>query len=231
MDVVHSNPLQKSMMDELILSSNTVDFNSEKYAPLPTSFIDRPHPCFVSSSKDINYNTSDVILECNTKHHSMNQNTTINDLCSDMAQLKATTSRLNLTTKRPSYIAWQAKVLEGPTILKHMANTACLSKDKRIWITNNLQCITEELADMRSQDQHLARQLLCIRQDIQRIKLDKSCEVHQHMLADVQLEMEELEELAEICDLLPHDSELYDNPLRHIGITRMNICRRRFSTC
>lgn len=84
---------------------------------------------------------------------------------------------------------------------------------------------------MRSQDQHLARQLLCIRQDIQQIKLDKSCEVHQDMLADVELEMEELEELAEICDQLPPDPELHDNPLRHIGVTRMNISRRRFSTC
>ncbi|GAB1600367.1 protein FAM167B-like [Argonauta hians] len=214
MDIECTNTLQKAM-NNLIPPSD-----------LPTRFFERSQSHFVSSPKDSNYNS----LECNPPNL-LKQNVITNDLSSDMARLKATTTRLKLATKRPSYEAWQARVFEKPTILKHTCYTDCLTDDRKNWITKSLQWITEELADMRSQDQHLARQLLCIRQDIQKIKLDKSCEVHQDMLADVQLEMEELEELAEICDQLPPDSGLLDNPLRHIGVTRMNIHSRRFSTC
>lgn len=155
-----------------------------------------------------------------------------NELCSDMAQLKATTARLKLATRRPSYVAWQARVKERP---EHPPRREAdlkddiLTDEKKEWITNALEWITDELKDMRHQDQDLARQLLTIRQEIQRLKLTMSCEFHQDMMADVQLEMEELEELAEICDKLP--TVTHDNPLRHLGVTRMNISARRFSTC
>ncbi|CAI9719500.1 Hypothetical predicted protein [Octopus vulgaris] len=230
-DVVPSNPFQKKEINKISLSSDLVNSNTGKYATLPTRYIQRPQSCFVTS-KDTSFKSLDVILECSPQKVKMKQTINTDDVSSDMAQLKAAAARLKLSTKRPSYVAWQAKAQERSTILKQAINTAdCLTKERKAWISNTLRWIAQELADMRSQDQHLARQLLCIRQDIQQIKLDKSCEVHQDMLADVELEMEELEELAEICDQLPPDPGLLDNPLRHIGVTRMNISRRRFSTC
>lgn len=82
---------------------------------------------------------------------------------------------------------------------------------------------------MRTQDHDLARQLLCIRQDIHKLKLQWSCEEHQEMLDDFQMDMEELHELNEICDL---PLELVNNnPLKHLGVTRMNLSSRRFSMC
>ncbi|XP_014776914.1 protein FAM167B isoform X2 [Octopus bimaculoides] len=231
-DVVLLNPFQKKERNKISLSSDLVNSNTGKYATLPTRYIQRPQSCFVTSSKDTTFKSLDVILECSPQKVKMKQTINTDDLSSDMAQLKAAAARLKLTTKRPSYVAWQAKVQESSTILKQAVDNAnCLTKERKAWISNTLRWIAQELADMRSQDQHLARQLLCIRQDIQQLKLDKSCEVHQDMLADVELEMEELEELAEICDQLPPDPGLHDNPLRHIGVTRMNISRRRFSTC
>lgn len=152
-------------------------------------------------------------------------------VCSGMAQLKATTARLKLVTRRPSYVAWQAQIQQRPKNLISQENLTndILTEERKNWITNAFQWITEELTDMRHQDQDLARQLLSIRQEIQRIKLNMSCEYHEDMLTDVQLEMEELEELSEICDQLP--PVINDNPLRHLGVTRMNISARRFSTC
>lgn len=82
---------------------------------------------------------------------------------------------------------------------------------------------------MRTQDQTLARQLLTIRSDIHQLKLARSCEQHQDMLDDVQSEMEELEEFADVLDLPTHC--LNDSPLKHLGVTRMNLSARRFSTC
>lgn len=80
---------------------------------------------------------------------------------------------------------------------------------------------------MRSQDEALARQLLSLRHDIYKLKLKRSCEEHQEMMDDVKLDLEEIDELHQICDL-PFE-KLYDNPLKHLGVTRMNINDRRFS--
>lgn len=82
---------------------------------------------------------------------------------------------------------------------------------------------------MRTQDQMLARQLLTIRHDIHQLKLARSCEEHRDMLDDVQSELEELEELSDVLDLPLHG--LNDNPLKHLGVTKMNLNARRFSTC
>lgn len=83
--------------------------------------------------------------------------------------------------------------------------------------------------EMRTQDQTLARQFLTIKQDIAQLKLRRSCEEHQEMLEDVQSELEELNEMSDVLDLPV--SSLSDTPLKQLGITRMNMSRRRFSMC
>ena len=82
---------------------------------------------------------------------------------------------------------------------------------------------------MRTQDQALARKFLELKQEIAQLKLRKSCEEHQDMLDDVQSELEENNEMSDILDLPM--STLGDTPLKHLGITRMNMFTRRFSTC
>ena len=83
--------------------------------------------------------------------------------------------------------------------------------------------------EMRAQDQLLARQLLTIRSDIHQLKLARSCEEHQDMLDDVQSELEDLQEFADVLDLPRYT--FTDSPLKHLGVTRMNFSARRFSTC
>ena len=65
----------------------------------------------------------------------------------DMAQLKATTARLKLATRRPSYVAWQAQVQQRPKNPPPQENIAndILTEERKNWITNALQWITEEL--------------------------------------------------------------------------------------
>ena len=83
--------------------------------------------------------------------------------------------------------------------------------------------------EMQSMDQHLARQLLSLRHDIHQLRLSRSCQQHRELLDDVQSELEEQEELSDVLDL--PSSTLSDTPLKQIGVTRMNISARRFSTC
>jgi len=80
--------------------------------------------------------------------------------------------------------------------------------------------------DMRSQDQELARTLLALRHDIHQLKLKRSYEEHKEMLDNVKCEMEEVQEMKEVCDL-PIDT--LENPLKRLGVTPMNISSRRFS--
>ncbi|ESP03420.1 hypothetical protein LOTGIDRAFT_224463 [Lottia gigantea] len=82
---------------------------------------------------------------------------------------------------------------------------------------------------MRVQDQELARQFLSLKQDIQQLKLTKSCEEHEEMLEDIQCELQELDDLPDVLDLPAYKTG--DNPLKHLGVTRMNLHSRRFSTC
>lgn len=82
---------------------------------------------------------------------------------------------------------------------------------------------------MRAVDHNLATQLLTLRNDIHRLKLERSCENHQDLLEDVKDELSERETLSAVCDI-PYDMA-DDNPLKHLGVTRMNICSRRFSMC
>ncbi|KAK6183141.1 hypothetical protein SNE40_010674 [Patella caerulea] len=156
---------------------------------------------------------------------------------SDLQLLKQVTTRLNLSTRRQSYTAWKSENIDrSPRSMR--ADKPKLSMDghdnkltdeRKQRIDDALEWLRKELHDMRVQDQELARQFLTLKHDIQQVKLTKSCEEHQDMLEEVQCELEELEDLPDVLDLPAYG--LSDNPLKHLGVTRMNIHSRRFSTC
>lgn len=157
----------------------------------------------------------------------------------DFSKLKATTTRLNLTTRRPSTVAWQQQYLNKSTI--HIKpnfdidknadkDDDCFTEERKNRINEALAWLRQELQEMRSQDESLARTLLSIRHDIQQLKLQRTCKEHREMLDDVAMDIEEESQMSDICDTPILDS-VNDSPLKHLGVTRMNLSARRFSTC
>ncbi|KAI6048598.1 protein FAM167A [Marmota monax] len=92
--------------------------------------------------------------------------------------------------------------------------------------------LRKELAEMRLQDQQLARQLMRLRGDINKLKIEQTCRLHRRMLNDATYELEERDELSDLfCDSPLASSFSLSTPLRLIGVTKMNINSRRFSLC
>ncbi|KAL3888201.1 hypothetical protein ACJMK2_000578 [Sinanodonta woodiana] len=183
--------------------------------------------------KDVDKDGKDINDNVNLK--------TSSDHSNDLARLKATASKLNLRTRRSSYMLWKDRYLEpnSRVVKPSFAETSdVVSKNtKETWteeridkINNALEWLRNELLAMRSQDQDLARQFLSIRHDIHQLKLQKSCEEHKEMLEDLTQDLEEAHELDRICDFSLPDF-VNESPLRQIGVTRMNLSSRRFSTC
>lgn len=87
-------------------------------------------------------------------------------------------------------------------------------------------------AEMRLQDQQLARQLMRLRGDINKLKIEQTCRLHRRMLNDAAFELEERDELSDLfCDSPLASSFSLSTPLKLIGVTKMNINSRRFSLC
>lgn len=87
-------------------------------------------------------------------------------------------------------------------------------------------------AEMRLQDQQLARQLMRLRGDINKLKIEQTCRLHRRMLNDAAYELEERDELSDLfCDSPLASSFSLSTPLKLIGVTKMNINSRRFSLC
>lgn len=92
--------------------------------------------------------------------------------------------------------------------------------------------LRKELAEMRLQDQQLARQLMRLRGDINKMKIEQTCRLHRRMLNDAAFELEERDELSDLfCDSPLASSFSLSTPLKLIGVTKMNINSRRFSLC
>ncbi|XP_005290725.1 protein FAM167A [Trachemys scripta elegans] len=99
-------------------------------------------------------------------------------------------------------------------------------------IQEALNWLRKELTEMRLQDQQLARQLMRLRSDINKLKIEQTCHLHRRMLNDATYELEERDELADLfCDLPLASSFSLSAPLKLIGVTKMNINSRRFSLC
>lgn len=86
--------------------------------------------------------------------------------------------------------------------------------------------------EMRVQDQQLARQLMRLRSDIHKLKIEQTCHLHRKMLNDATFELEERDELSDLlCDSPLTPGCGLSAPLKLIGVTKMNINARRFSLC
>ncbi|XP_036712727.1 protein FAM167A isoform X2 [Balaenoptera musculus] len=99
-------------------------------------------------------------------------------------------------------------------------------------IDDAIAWLRKELTEMRLQDQQLARQLMRLRSDIHKLKIEQTCDLHRRMLNDATYELEERDELSDLfCDAPLASSFSLSAPLKLIGVTKMNINSRRFSLC
>uniref|UniRef100_A0A8C5KSM2 Family with sequence similarity 167, member B n=1 Tax=Jaculus jaculus TaxID=51337 RepID=A0A8C5KSM2_JACJA len=137
--------------------------------------------------------------------------------------VKALTVKLQLQTRRPSYLEWTARVQSQAW---HRAQArpgpgrpgAICGFDS---MDSALEWLRRELQEMQAQDQQLAGQLLRLRAQLHRLKVDQACHLHQELLDEAELELE----------LEPGTGLALAPPLRHLGLTRMNISARRFTLC
>lgn len=86
--------------------------------------------------------------------------------------------------------------------------------------------------EMQVQDNRLARQLIRLRGEIHRLKVEQVCHRHKEMLDDATYELEECGEESDLlCDIPMKAAFALSTPLKHLGLTKMNINSRRFSLC
>ncbi|XP_040921120.1 protein FAM167A [Toxotes jaculatrix] len=175
--------------------------------------------------------------------------------------LKALTEKLRLETRRPSYLEWKARLEtesfresgagKGPTqvepegqvitpkeavvssdVIQCKLPSSCHSMKGFGNIDEAISWLRRELTDMRLQDQQLARQLMRLRNDINKLKIEQTCHLHRRMLNDATFGLEERDELSDLLCECPVTPGLgLSAPLRLIGVTKMNINSRRFSLC
>lgn len=174
-------------------------------------------------------------IETQTPRKLLDEN---DNVYSHLNLLKEKTAKLNLSTRRPSYVTWKNECIEDsgrgikarlPSVRgEDSVNGNELTLNKRIDnIDGALVWIKQELLAMRTQDQDIARKLLSLRHEMNALKLQWSCDEHKEMLEEAQCDLEEMHELQDICDT-PLDS-VQPHQLKQIGVTKMNLNARRFS--
>ncbi|XP_073349401.1 protein FAM167A [Pagrus major] len=176
-----------------------------------------------------------------------------------LMNLKALTEKLRLETRRPSYLEWKARLEtesfrepgsgKGPIHVEPEGKA--VTPKETVVNSEMIQCklpsgvlkgfgnidealswLRRELTDMRLQDQQLARQLMRLRNDINKLKIEQTCHLHRRMLNDATFGLEERDELSDLLCECPVTPGLgLSAPLRLIGVTKMNINSRRFSLC
>ncbi|GAA6234234.1 protein FAM167A [Lates japonicus] len=173
--------------------------------------------------------------------------------------LKALTEKLRLETRRPSYLEWKARLEAesfresgtGKGQIQAEPEGKLVAPKEAVVKSDVIQCklpsgvlkgfgnidealgwLRRELTDMRLQDQQLARQLMRLRSDINKLKIEQTCHLHRRMLNDATFGLEERDELSDLLCECPVTPGLgLSAPLRLIGVTKMNINSRRFSLC
>ncbi|KAM9569486.1 protein FAM167A-like [Salvelinus alpinus] len=173
----------------------------------------------------------------------------------DLNNVKVLTEKLKLQTRRPSYFEWQERLQsrpwkENPNGLDNSQETAEkyvflpeIMRDENSDLTirnicgfdtidDALDFLRKELREMRFQDNRLARQLIRLRVEIHRLKVEQVCHRHKEMLDDATYELEECGEESDLlCDIPMKAAFALSTPLKHLGLTKMNINSRRFSLC
>ncbi|XP_047735979.1 protein FAM167A isoform X1 [Hyalella azteca] len=106
-------------------------------------------------------------------------------------------------------------------------------EEKKENLQRSLDWIRNELQAMKEQDQHIARQLITIRLEIQRIRLQRTVVGHKTILENVAVDTQEEKEWflggVEPPDHLQFVMEPPRAFLRDMGLTKLNITKRRFS--
>ncbi|KAI5622892.1 protein FAM167B, partial [Silurus asotus] len=162
----------------------------------------------------------------------------------DLDSVKALTEKLKLETRRPSYLEWQERLRSAPWGGCRSAREADHGPAEREdpdgpreicgfrSMDDALQWLRNELREMQLQDQRLARQLIRLRGELHRLKVERVCDGHREMLDDATLELEEWgEECDLLCDVPLKAAFTLSTPLKHLGLTKMNLNARRFSLC
>ncbi|KAM6968817.1 protein FAM167B [Tautogolabrus adspersus] len=171
----------------------------------------------------------------------------------DLDSVKALTEKLKLQTRRPSYLEWQERVQSRSWKESYSADSpgsegnavsipATLSNENSQVVVRNicgfdtiddaLEFLRKELREMQVQDNHLACQLIRLRGEIHRLKVEQVCDRHKEMLDDATYELEECDEESDLlCDIPMKAAFALSTPLKHLGLTKMNINSRRFSLC
>ncbi|KAG7466011.1 hypothetical protein MATL_G00160250 [Megalops atlanticus] len=173
----------------------------------------------------------------------------------DLDSVKALTEKLKLQTRRPSYLEWKERLQSRPW--KEEATSQCSPAETEENDANPLQVLGDgdsdrevrnicgfdtlddaldwlrkELREMQLQDNRLARQLIRLRAEIHRLKVEQVCHRHKEMLDDATYELEECGEESDLlCDIPMKAAFALSTPLKHLGLTKMNINSRRFSLC
>ncbi|XP_076604964.1 protein FAM167A [Chaetodon auriga] len=168
----------------------------------------------------------------------------------DLDSVKALTEKLKLQTRRPSYLEWQERVQSrawtersahcaGGQVGSMAATQRNENSDVVVrnvcgfdTIDDALEFLRKELREMQVQDNSLARQLIRLRGEIHRLKVEQVCDRHKEMLDDATYELEECGEESDLlCDIPMKAAFALSTPLKHLGLTKMNINSRRFSLC
>ncbi|TNM95644.1 hypothetical protein fugu_016727 [Takifugu bimaculatus] len=163
----------------------------------------------------------------------------------DLDSLKALTEKLKLQTRRPSYLEWQERLQSRPWtengVDSGQDSAPRRNEDADVVVGNicgfatiddALKHLRKELREMQVQDNRLARQLIRLRGEIHQLKVEQVCHRHKEMLDDATYELEECGEESDLlCDIPMRAAFALSNPLKHLGLTKMNLNSRRFSLC
>ncbi|NXH38113.1 F167A protein, partial [Dicaeum eximium] len=160
----------------------------------------------------------------------------------NLESLKALAAKLKLQTRRPSVLEWEARVrgqrwgAPSPGGAEQSPGHPQQQRDGGVGgfatVEAALEWLRTELRAMQAQDQRLAQQLMRLRARLHRLKVEQVCHRHKEMLDDATFGLEGCEEDSDLlCTIPARAAFLLSTPLRHIGVTRMNINSRRFSLC
>ncbi|XP_030642623.1 protein FAM167B isoform X2 [Chanos chanos] len=154
----------------------------------------------------------------------------------DLDNVKALTEKLKLQTRRPSYFEWKERLQNRPWTGDVLKDGITCPTVRNICgfdtIDDALEWLRNELREMQLQDNRLARQLIRLRGEIHQLKVEQVCHRHKEMLDDATYELEECGEESDLlCDIPLKAAFALSTPLKHLGLTKMNINSRRFSLC
>ncbi|XP_069106465.1 protein FAM167B-like [Argopecten irradians] len=216
----------------------TESCESNRLAPL------NAEPETKENNSDESINNNVTTIESNDTYLHSNSDTDKCDKCgtennNDLGTLKEKAAKLKLKTRRSSYVTWETEKLVRSgalfkariqqEVVKDPQEDQRLTPERKDKINSDIGWIRQELQAMRILDQSLAKTLLNLRHEMHSLKLKWSCDDHKEMMEEVTCDLEERQVLQDVCDqpLGPVDV----NPLKQLGVTRMNLSARRFSTC